>query len=257
MGHTISRSYWIRKYEVGLFGDVCDLPVPTVNTSQRDAEIILDCLFKDSSLSSRDIHIDLKEDGATFGLTTKWTIEASGFTHPKPRFGQMVRDVNKVKRVDFCHELISSNDTFDNVIFSDECSVQLNQNKTYNYRPKDSYATVLPKPKHTLKIHVWAAISKRDASIIKLFEGIMDAEFYTTCILYNTLMPFIEREFGETPYRFQQDNDPKRISRRAWEFMRGNGISWWNVWPAGYILTVHVIKSLWAIFNLNVCVYII
>lgn len=34
----------------------------------------------------------------------------------------VVRDANKVKRVEFCERLIASNDTLDDVIFSDECS---------------------------------------------------------------------------------------------------------------------------------------
>lgn len=73
----------------------------------------------------------LKDDGASLSLsTTKWAIAASGFTHSKrPRYGQMVRDANKAKRVSFCERLIRDNDTFDDVIFSDECSVQLHQNK--------------------------------------------------------------------------------------------------------------------------------
>lgn len=56
----------------------------------------------------------LKDDGASFSLsTTKWAIAASG---------QMVRDANKAKRVSFCERLIRDNDTFDDVIFSDECA---------------------------------------------------------------------------------------------------------------------------------------
>lgn len=103
MGHTVSRdsiSYWIHKYNIGLFGDLNDPKTPTVTTSvsQRDAELIRDCFSKDATLSSRDIYRMLKDDGASF------------------------------------------NDTFDDVIFSDECSVQLHQNKVCSYRPKDSCA---------------------------------------------------------------------------------------------------------------------
>lgn len=35
----------------------------------------------------------------------------------------MVRDVNKLKRVEFCERLIAVDDIFDNVIFSDECFI--------------------------------------------------------------------------------------------------------------------------------------
>ena len=105
------------------------------------------------------------------------------FNHSRTRYGQMVRDANKLKWVDFCERLIAKNDWFDNVIFSDECSIQLHQNKLCSYRPKDSCAAVLPKPKHPLKIHVWAAISKPGATKIRLFEGIMDSMFYIENIL--------------------------------------------------------------------------
>lgn len=141
MGHTVSRdtiSYWIRMFELGLFGDVCDTSAPTVLSSvtQRDADLIRDCLTRDPSLFSRDIHRVLREDGATCGhSTTKLVIEATGITHSKPRHGQMVRDANKVKRVEFCERLIASNDTLDDVIFSDECSVQLSK-KTLGGCPK-------------------------------------------------------------------------------------------------------------------------
>lgn len=137
--------------------------------------------------------------------------------------------------------LNSSNYTLDDVIFSKQWNLQLNQNKSCNYRPKESHTTVLPKPKHPLKIHVWAAISKRSASTIRLFEGVMDSEFYTKVILKETLVPFIEKRFGPNHW-FQQGNDPKHTSRCTKEFMQDHGINWWNVWPAGkFILFINLI----------------
>ena len=59
---------------------------------------------------------------------TKWAILASGFTQSRPRYGQMVREANKLKRIDFCECLITEKDTFEDVIFSDEYSIQLHQN---------------------------------------------------------------------------------------------------------------------------------
>ena len=111
----------------------------------RDTELIKEYISNDYTMSSTEIHRMLKEDGVSFGLTTtKWAISASGFTHSRPRYGQMVRDANKLKRVDFCDRLIAKNNQFDDVIFSDECSIQLHQNKLCSYRPKDSCAAVLP-----------------------------------------------------------------------------------------------------------------
>jgi len=37
----------------------------------------------------------------------------------------MVKEQNKLKKVQFAREVITNNDKFNNVIFTDECSVQL------------------------------------------------------------------------------------------------------------------------------------
>ena len=49
-----------------------------------------------------------------------------------------------------------------------------------------------------------------------IFEGIMDAELYTT-ILRHSLLPF-PREVYPAGHRLMQDNDPKHTSRRAVQF---------------------------------------
>jgi hypothetical protein len=72
------------------------------------------CLKKDPSTSSRQVYSELKAAGAQFSLsTTKRAIEAVGFTASKPSYGPLVREVNKVKRVEFCQMLINTNETFD------------------------------------------------------------------------------------------------------------------------------------------------
>lgn len=81
-------SYWIHKYQIGLFGDICESDIPQVSTcvSLRDADLIKECIAKDCTVSSTEIHRVLKKDGASFGLTTtKWAIAASGYTHWKPK----------------------------------------------------------------------------------------------------------------------------------------------------------------------------
>ena len=90
----------------------------------------------------------------------------------------MVREVTKVKRADFCASLIEIDDSFYDVIFSDESSIQLHNNKTTSYRPFDSQNPSMPKPKHPLKVHVWAAISRRWGSKITIFQNIMEKKSY-------------------------------------------------------------------------------
>jgi hypothetical protein len=71
----------------------------------------------------------------------------------------MIRDINKEKRVTFCKQLVADSENFADIIFTDECTVQLHDNKIVIYRLKDEVA--LPKPKHPLKLHVWGGISRR------------------------------------------------------------------------------------------------
>ena len=63
------------------------------------------------------------------------------------------------------------NDTFDDVIWSDETSVQLEFHRRHCFRKADQPPKLKPKPKHPIKVHVWAAISKRGATEVCIFEG--------------------------------------------------------------------------------------
>ena len=64
-------------------------------------------------------------------------------------------------------------------------------------------AHVIFRPKHPLKVHVWAGISLRGATQICIFDGIMDAPLYIE-ILRFTLLPFIAEKYPEG-HRFMQD----------------------------------------------------
>ena len=46
-------------------------------------------------------------------------------------------------------------------------------------------------------------------------------------ILDGALVPFLARHYP-TAHRFQQDNDPKHISRWAQNYFEENGINWWK-----------------------------
>lgn len=107
-GHQISRHsvrYWLKAYDrVEIDNDQDTTNWPTFRkVSVRVAELIIDCFKTDPSTSSRQVYNELKAADAQFRLsTTKRAIEAVGFTASKPGYGQLVREVNKVKRVVFC-----------------------------------------------------------------------------------------------------------------------------------------------------------
>ena len=57
-----------------------------------------------------------------------------------------------------------------------------------------------------------------------MLDGIMDSTFYTENILRDNLVPFIHDTFPDG-HGFQQDNDPKRRSHMAQDFLRANNIN--------------------------------
>ena len=119
--------------------------------------------------------------------------------------------------------MINTGDTFDNVVFSNESSISLEQFCQTCYRKIDEPAKRKPRPKHPLKLHVWAGISRHRATKICIFEGIMEASLYCS-ILESTLIPFLHDTLPN--HRFMQDNDPKHMSRVAKAFEENEINSW-------------------------------
>jgi len=84
----------------------------------------------------------------------------------RTRFGPMISDNNKTKRVDFARMCLDTNDDFSNVIWTDESSVQLRRHSQTMRVKVWKERTLKPQAKHTIKVHVWAGISMRGATKI-------------------------------------------------------------------------------------------
>ena len=149
-----------------------------------------------------------------------------GWIRTRPKYCQLIRVANREKRLTWCQEMIESNDNFDNVIWSDECSVQLDNHARLCFRKVRQPRKLKPRPKHPPKIHVWAGITCRGATPVVIFKGIMTSTRYCS-ILETVLVPFVNTVFSDG-HRFQQDNDPKHTSNYTKKFLQDNGINWWR-----------------------------
>ena len=176
----------------------------------------------DDESTATQLHELLVHNGISMSFRTVLRCrEQLGWTFRGSAYCQLIREANKQKRLDWA--LQYQRDRFENVIFSDEASIQIETHRLRCYRKKGEKPKPKPRPKHPVKVHVWAGISKEGATDIAIFSGIMDAEFYVR-LLDRCLVPFIRDTFHGREHRFMQDNDPKHTSRRAQRFFEESNI---------------------------------
>ncbi|XP_057295853.1 uncharacterized protein LOC130624292 [Hydractinia symbiolongicarpus] len=82
-----------------------------------------------------------------------------GWTLTGPRYCQLVRVPNQVLRLEFCQKLLRTNEQFEDVIFTDESTIMMDNHGKICFRKKGRLPNLKPTAKHPYKIHVWAGIS--------------------------------------------------------------------------------------------------
>ena len=70
--------------------------------------------------------------------TFKYARRKLGWKHEKSRYCQFIRDQNKMKRLVFCLKAMKDKDCFEDVIFSDETSVEIQQFTKYCFKKNGS-----------------------------------------------------------------------------------------------------------------------
>ena len=137
-----------------------------------------------ANLASHDVYVSL--------TTILQNRRQMGWIYRGSAYCQLIRNVNKQKRLEWAQQNLRDN--FDDVIWSDESSIQLDCHRRYCCRKEGQRPRPKPRPKHPTKVHVWAGISKKGATGICIFEGKMDAALFCQ-ILRRTLLPFLEENF--------------------------------------------------------------
>lgn len=200
---------------------------------ERDHYIAIDMIMdEDNEMTTPRLKEQLLERFPSLDASERTIARARmelGWVHQTAKYCQMVRDVNKVARLEWAKQMIEDGEQFDDVIFTDESTFQVEYHARRAYRRIGEPRILRQKPKHPAKIHVWCGISKRGATKIVLFKSNMTATRYTQ-ILDAALVPFINSVFP-AGHRLYQDNDPKHTSRWAQWYFSEKEINWWPTPP--------------------------
>ena len=186
-------------------------------------------MAQNSDLSSRQLYAAFKTAYPSTEaslLTIKRARRDLGWTMKRTRYCQLISEVNKEKRMEWCLDRVLNDFELSDVIWTDECSVQLESHRKITYHKHGEPSKMVSRPKHPPKVHVWAGISAKGATAIVIFTGILTATRYTD-ILEAALLPFIEEHYP-THHRFQQDNNPKHTSRWSQDYFQEKNINWWK-----------------------------
>ena len=274
-----SLSLLVKKFKnTGLIKDKHRTPKPTILTRQH-YEFIDDVMSKNDELTTHNLWVKLKENFPSLQLSLSTVRRARkdlGWVSTTPHYCQLIREANKEKRLKWCKEMRDAKETFSDVIWTDESSVEITQHSLKCYRRKGQPKTMKPRPKHPLKVHVWGGISSYGATPIIIFTGILVATKLTK-IFETGLIPFVQKVFP-AHHRLMQDNDPKHSSKLATAYLQDNGVMWWktppespdlnpieNVWgsmkrylrdkhkPTNLETLIEGIKSFWKTLTPEVC----
>lgn len=93
--------------------------------------------------------------------TVKRARKEEGWVCTRPHYCQLIRDVNKLKRKEWCQRQIDMKEKFENVIFTDECTVQLDHHGRLCFRKAREPRAHKQRPKHPANTHLGRYLHKR------------------------------------------------------------------------------------------------
>ena len=118
-------------------------PTILVNEVKR---IVEEQMREDDETTAIQLYKHLCKNGYNISLKTILRCRAKlGWTFRGSAYCQMVRDANKKKRLEFATAMLNDNETFDDVIFTDESSIQLCSHRRYCCRKEGERPKLKPR----------------------------------------------------------------------------------------------------------------
>ena len=74
---------------------------------------------------------------------------------------QLIQEPNSIKLLEFVLKCVEDGENFDDVNFTDERSVHMENHAKISFRRKLKPPKMKGHPKHPYKVHIWTGISKR------------------------------------------------------------------------------------------------
>ena len=155
---------------------------------QAVLSLVEEQMQKDNETTALQLHHHLEKNSVSISLPTVLrSRQKLGWTFRGTHYCQMIREVNKSKRLEWAREYL--HDDFSDVMWTDETTVQLESHKCYCCRKQGAAPKPKPHPKHPLKVHVWGGISTNGRTELVIFEGIMNASLYLDIIFESWFAP--------------------------------------------------------------------
>ena len=84
----------------------------------------------------------------------------------KSHYCQILRAFNKTKGLKWCQKQLGDEEYFSEVIFTDECTVQVDHHSHICFRKNREPRALKQKAKHPAKVHIWGGTSYKQEFII-------------------------------------------------------------------------------------------